>query len=47
MIGADAHPVLDLLHRHGSRIGDRFAEKAGVRRIEMLDQDERDAGLRR
>ena len=31
MIRADAHPVPDLLHRHGSRVGDRFAEKAGVR----------------
>ncbi len=45
MVGLERHAVRRLLHRHRRMPGQQIDHHARMRRIEMLDQDERHAGV--
>ena len=47
MIGQDRHPVLRLHDLHGGLLGQQFGGEAFVLGIEMLDQNEAHAAVRR
>jgi hypothetical protein len=47
VVGLDEHAVLDLVNRETGRAGERIAQVAGVRRIQVLDQNERHAAVAR
>ena len=44
MVRLDAHSVFDLVHREARRASERLAEVARVRRVEVLDEHESQAG---
>ena len=47
MLALERHPVCCLLHRHRRMAGQQIDHHARMRRIEMLDQNERHAGAGR